>query len=286
MQILSDRGTEFESRLMYELCQCLEIEKIRTTAYKPSTNGGVERFHRTLNSMLAKVVEVNQRDWSARLPQVMAAYRASQHEATGYSPNFLMYGRELRAPVDIVFGAPEEELESRNTMDEFVEHKVQVMRDSYELVRQHLGTSLQRAKKYYDVKARPTTFTPGEWVWHYCPRRYLQRSPKWQKNYDGPFLVIRKINNVNYVIQKTKKSAAFVTHIDKLKSCADQSKVSWLATSDDAEEEPTTAVVPARSQPKRRKRRLCEVLPESEEDERIARPRREVVRPSRFDDYV
>ena len=56
LQLLSDRGQEFESHLMLELCAALGIEKLRTTAYKPSTNGAVERFHRTLNSMLAKVV--------------------------------------------------------------------------------------------------------------------------------------------------------------------------------------------------------------------------------------
>ena len=59
-QILSDRGAEFESTLMRELCQALGIDKLRTTSYKPSTNGAVERFHRTLNAMLAKTVEPNQ----------------------------------------------------------------------------------------------------------------------------------------------------------------------------------------------------------------------------------
>ena len=38
MQLLSDRGPEFESSLMRELCQAMEIDKLRTTAYKPSTN--------------------------------------------------------------------------------------------------------------------------------------------------------------------------------------------------------------------------------------------------------
>ena len=101
--------------------------------------------------MLAKVVEYSQRDWSARLPHVMAAYRASRHEATGYSPNFLVFGRELRAPVDIVFGTPDEEAEAPRAVDVFVDEKIHVMQDAYRLVREHLGASLQRAKRYYDV---------------------------------------------------------------------------------------------------------------------------------------
>jgi len=53
------------------------------------------------------VVAENQKDWDTKLPFVMAAYRASQHESTGYSPNFLVFGRELRAPLDVVLDLPE-----------------------------------------------------------------------------------------------------------------------------------------------------------------------------------
>jgi transposase InsO family protein len=45
-QLLTDRGTEFESESFRELMKLMEIDKLRTTAYKPSTNGVVERFHR------------------------------------------------------------------------------------------------------------------------------------------------------------------------------------------------------------------------------------------------
>ena len=51
---LSDRAPEFESELFQQLMRWMEIDKLRTTAYQPSTNGAVERFHRTLNIMLGK----------------------------------------------------------------------------------------------------------------------------------------------------------------------------------------------------------------------------------------
>ena len=106
IQILTDRGSNFESQLFNELCRCLHIDHVRTTAYKPSTNGMVERFHRTLNSILGKVIAHNQRDWDQHLPYAVAAYRATIHESTGYSPNFLFLGREARAPLDVVMGEP------------------------------------------------------------------------------------------------------------------------------------------------------------------------------------
>ena len=61
-QLLSDRAPEFESELFTELMKWLEIQKLRTTAYHPACNGVVERFHRTLNSMLGKMVNDSQRD--------------------------------------------------------------------------------------------------------------------------------------------------------------------------------------------------------------------------------
>jgi len=78
------------------------------------TNGAVERFHRTLNTMLGKVVKDGQRDWDDRLATVMAAYRASPHESTGFSPNKLFLGREVRMPLDLVMGLPSVEFQCEN----------------------------------------------------------------------------------------------------------------------------------------------------------------------------
>jgi transposase InsO family protein len=295
IQILSDRGTEFESQLVAELCRLLEIDKIRTTSYKPSTNGGVERFHRTLNSMLAKVVEYSRRDWSARLPQVMSAYRASKHEATGYSPNFLVYGRELRAPVDIVFGTPEEEGQSPRSVEDFVQEKVKTMQEAYRLVREHLGVSLQRAKRYYDIKSRYTKYQVGEWVWVYSPRRYVQRSPKWQRMYGGPFLIIRQLNEVNYVVQKSRRSPPTVVHIDKLKLCADQSRDNWLGSAVTVGIEPSAAVsmgladvptTPVAWRKRNRPQPRPTIQDNSDSEEEVIRPKRRAGRPQRFDDFV
>ena len=86
IQLLSDQGREFASDLFAELMKWMGIDKLRTTAYQPSPNGAVERFHRTSNSMLEKIVSESQRDCDDRLPLVLAAYRASPHESTGFQP--------------------------------------------------------------------------------------------------------------------------------------------------------------------------------------------------------
>jgi len=102
-QLLSDRGAQFEGSVMAEVCRLMEIDKIRMTSYKPSTNGALERVHRTLNTMLGKIVSEQQRDWDTHVAYVLAAYNATEYSATGYMPNMLVYGRELRFPNELMY---------------------------------------------------------------------------------------------------------------------------------------------------------------------------------------
>ena len=121
---MTDQGRKFESELFLELTKWLEIDKLRTTAYQPSTNGPVERFHRTWNSMLGKVVNEAQRNWDDKLPALLAAYRASPRESTEFTPNRLFLGREVRMPLDLLLDLPKEEREIPNlSMSLFVKRK-------------------------------------------------------------------------------------------------------------------------------------------------------------------
>ena len=100
--IHSDQGRNFESRLFKSLNQALQVDKTRTTAFRPQSNAVVERMNRTLQSMLAKCVNDEQSTWSQHLPYVMMAYRTSVHESTGYTPHFLVYGQEVCLPIDFM----------------------------------------------------------------------------------------------------------------------------------------------------------------------------------------
>jgi len=214
--LLTDNGKEFENELCFELCRLLDIEKQRTTFYRPQCNGGIERWHSTMHSMLAKVVDVHQKDWHVRLPFVVAAYNSSVHETTKFTPNFLFFGRELGAPVDVVLGNPLVEPRSRN---DYAAYVVDMMTDAYEQVRAHLGRAAETAKRYYDTKAVPVTFEIGDKVWVFSPPGYNGRTRKWQLCYTGPFEVIKQVNAVNYVVRKSPHSKPLTVHVSKLKLC-------------------------------------------------------------------
>ena len=105
-EITSDQGAEFNAELFTGLCKFFNVSKLRTSQYRTSTNGMVERYHRTLNHLQGKVFGDTLRDWHLHVSAAAAAYRASEHVVIGFTPNFMMLGREIRAPLDIVLGAP------------------------------------------------------------------------------------------------------------------------------------------------------------------------------------
>ncbi|PIK62720.1 hypothetical protein BSL78_00299 [Apostichopus japonicus] len=104
--IHTDQGSNFECNLFKELCKLLGIEKTRTTAYRPQSDGLVERFNRTLEQMLSVYVNESQKDWDVHVPLVLMAIHSSPQETTGYSPNLLMLGRETKLPLELMIGQP------------------------------------------------------------------------------------------------------------------------------------------------------------------------------------
>ncbi len=102
-QILTDRGTQFTSALAKQMSSLLGIEKLLTTAYHPQSNGVLERLHSTLEAMLGKAHALGL-DWVRQLPFVLFALRQAPNRTTGYSPFELVYGHNVRTPLDVVYG--------------------------------------------------------------------------------------------------------------------------------------------------------------------------------------
>ena len=85
------------------------IHKTRTTPYHPQSDGMVERFNRTLEGLLTITIRENQTDWDLKALWVASAYRATPHSSTGFTPNFIMWGREALLPMDVAYGLPSKE---------------------------------------------------------------------------------------------------------------------------------------------------------------------------------
>ena len=105
-RLLSDRGANFLSDLMAEVCRFMKVKKVNTLGYHPQTDGLVERLHQTLIQMLSLWVEKHGRDWDHYLPYLLYAYRVSAQESVHESPFFLLYGRDPRQPTAKALSCP------------------------------------------------------------------------------------------------------------------------------------------------------------------------------------
>ena len=133
-RIHHDRGPEFNSRLFEQMHRVTRIRASNTTPYHPMGDGQVERFNRTICNMLRSLSANAKKDWRSYLPKLAFAYNATVNKATGYSPHFLMFGREARLPIDMVF----EEVRSEGELDnksheQFVKQWTERMQEAMEI---------------------------------------------------------------------------------------------------------------------------------------------------------
>ncbi|GFT44341.1 retrovirus-related Pol polyprotein from transposon 412 [Trichonephila clavipes] len=91
----SDQGRNFDSAVYKGLCEMLVIDKTRTTALHPQSDGMVESFDGSILNSLSLLVSSNQQDWDKKLPFFLFAYRSAVYETTVYS--------HLRCSLDVIF---------------------------------------------------------------------------------------------------------------------------------------------------------------------------------------
>ncbi|UYV68182.1 K02A2.6-like, partial [Cordylochernes scorpioides] len=225
----SDQGRNFESNIFQELCRRLSIEKTRTTPLHPQSDGMVERFNRTLTQHLTMFVDKNQKDWDQHLPMLLMAYRSAEHESTGYSPARMLFGHELRMPCDVLLGRPEETFENTN---EYISHLEERMLIIHQWAREKLHFSSEKMKDRCNVKTSHKTFKEGEMVWLHNPQRKKGLSPELQYQWEGPYKIIKCLNDVIFRIQKTPMSKPKVVHCNRLAPFRGTVPVQWTVRDD------------------------------------------------------
>uniref|UniRef100_A0A1B0G9X5 Integrase catalytic domain-containing protein n=1 Tax=Glossina morsitans morsitans TaxID=37546 RepID=A0A1B0G9X5_GLOMM len=106
IELHSDQDRNFETSIFQEVCQIFGINKTRTTPVHPQSDGMAERFNRTFQEHLRKVIDNNQQDWDEHIPIFLMAYRSAVHNTTALPPPKILFGSNLRLPADLKFGTP------------------------------------------------------------------------------------------------------------------------------------------------------------------------------------
>lgn len=187
--IHSDQGPNFESALMHELCLMYGCRKTRTTPYHPQGNGGCERFNQTLLNLLGTLEIDQQARWVDYLPTLTHAYNNSVHSSTGYAPTYLMFGRHVRLPLDLLLGT--DRGRGAENIPEWVGQHQERLQYAYRKVSEHLGAAANRNKHLYDKTAQEAPLLPGERVLVRDSRRQSKGklSDRWEPR---PYVVLRR----------------------------------------------------------------------------------------------
>ena len=205
-QLLTDRGSVFVSEPFQEFLQEMNLQHLITAAYRPQSNGTLERAHGTMKTMIEACLEgEEEREWDDLLPWILFAYRTAKHASTVFSPFCLLYGREPITPLGLI---------SLNWLGELLEPKEVPAPEYIALLQSRLATALKEAAEHdalekqknaasYDRRrrAKPRPFARGDLVLIHLPTRGKPLVGDWQ----GPYPVQEKVGDQTYIISTPDK---------------------------------------------------------------------------------
>ena len=227
LQIHTDQGRNFTSNLFTDLCKILDSAKTRTTPYRPSSNGQVERYNQLILSYIRCQIEGDDANWDEHLPILGLSLRSTVNRSTGFTPNRLQLGREVNLPMDIMFNINNSERKSENSA-EYVQEVENKMREVFARTRQQLQAAQCRQKIDYDTRGavREKLYEVGDLVYMLNSATHVGHCSKLQPIMTGPYVICNSVSMYLYVIQGRRRK--MVVHQDRLRLCEDRCIPLWI----------------------------------------------------------
>ena len=215
--LISDRGTNFLSQIIQELCRFMGTRKAQTSSLHPSGNGMVERFNQTLCNILARLTAEKPHRWDQFLAPALFAVRSAVNESTGYSPLFLLTGREPSMPWETILPNLDHPSPS---VRQFIKDMFERVETARELAKDRNIEAQGKMKKYYDSKSTFKDYQVGDKVWIYSPATKVP-GRKLKFYYIGPFYLVKKVSPVNFKVRAcdTHKESSVPIHVNRFKPC-------------------------------------------------------------------
>eukprot|EP01084_Bolivina_argentea_P170259 295026_1 len=189
-----------------------------TTAYKPSTNGQIERLHRWIKERLSLLAHdlgldfIGNKDefgdnWTHYLPIIQYKYNNTSTRMTSYSPSNVVLGYDANDIIDVDFDpkAPEQYKRYMNARIKIIRDKAYVQQSKYDKIR----------KKYYDKKRKESNLKKGDRVMYDISQGMNKSEKSLTPNYAGPLLIKDIYNNNKTIVLQDidDKSIEFTTDI-------------------------------------------------------------------------
>ena len=213
--LLTDQGANLTtSNIMKEIFNVLQVDKRKTTAYKPSTNGLVERFNRSLVNILKKYIQEFPNTWSEKLPLACLAHNTAFNASTKATPFLLMRGRDCILPHDLLFDT--QTTEFYRDQQQYMSKIYFEIRKIWDLARANNLKYTMQAKMRYDRNADFVTYKKDDLVLLWKPIKDTTFR-KFRNNFIGPLSVVDKISDYNYKVIDPKNGKMLVVNFESLR---------------------------------------------------------------------
>ena len=210
--IISDRAKNFSGIVMKTIYKALQVDINLTAAYNPNANGLCEQVNRNITALLRILMDEGIDEWPKKLNILFSAYNATPQTSTGYSPNFLVYGRELIEPLDILLTG--EGLTKRKEHQIFaeLESRLALRRKALDVLALKFE---ERCKKVSQLEGgKPVeTYEVGEQVGFRAPGK----GNKLKKSFEINHKVIKVLAPHTYVIRNMESGFERIVNVRKMR---------------------------------------------------------------------
>ena len=146
----------------------LNITQYKSSAYQPESQGALERFHQTLNTMIMTYCLDTEKDWDEGIHLPLFVVRELVQESLGFSPFELVFGHTVGGPMK---RHKEKLLLENKQLVNLLEYFLfwssdfqTILSNACELARTNWEKAQKKMKEKYDLPAQERSFRPGDQV--------------------------------------------------------------------------------------------------------------------------
>ena len=209
--IISDNGAEFTSEIFKNVIKDQKIEHRTVAIYKPSINGLVERVNKSIVSILISLVKDNPKTWTDMLPAAVAAYNGSYSATLNETPQFLMFLRDLKRPIEVFQPSNVKEVD----VHEYRTIMMAIQKQAFKRVTEELT----KGYNYREAHHKPCKIKEVQ----IGDRIYIKNPPKpgqpkkLQPKYRGPMRCIERLGKTIIIVKGLHSGKEYKVHTDNIK---------------------------------------------------------------------
>jgi len=210
LELVTDNGKEFVSKVCQELWKKLDLIHNTTTPRHPQANAQAEVVNRTIIRYLKSFVDQSTLDWEGFIAPLMFSYNTTFHRSIKTSPFFMSFGIHPRLPSELIRPAYGE-----NEPTEIMQ-RLQVARN---IAKEFMDKAAQEYKRQHDEKAVKRLFNVNQEVL-LDEYSFLDKNQKLCEKFTGPHLITKIVGpvNVELLLNNGRKTLVHVNRIKPFRS--------------------------------------------------------------------